>query len=116
MPTFKSGAFAQQCFSAHPLSLSFKSLTPPGRVALECTNCHMRHRFTALALTTRTAEADSPEREATDDLGTCAAAHPGELRVSAMNVMDDSVKLRCGACRRTYSIAVSVFETYQKDG
>src|SRR5205823_10824759 len=27
MPTFKSGAFAQQCFSSHPHSLTFKALT-----------------------------------------------------------------------------------------
>jgi hypothetical protein len=116
MPTFKSGAFAQQCFSAHPLSLSFKALTPPDRVVVECTNCHMRHRFTARALTTRAAEAGGPEREATDDLGACAAAHPAELRVSAVDVVAEAVKLRCGECRRTFSIAVSVFETYRKDG
>ncbi|TAL11575.1 MAG: hypothetical protein EPO02_04315 [Nitrospirae bacterium] len=116
MATFKSGAFAQQCFAAHPLSLSFKSLTPPDRVVVECVNCHMRHRFTARALTTRAAEVGGPEREAAVDLGACAAAHPAELRVSAVNVMDDAVKLRCGECRRTYAIAVSVFETYRRDG
>jgi hypothetical protein len=33
-----------------------------------------------------------------------------------MNVMADAVKLRCGECRKAYSITVSVFETYQKDG
>lgn len=116
MPTFKSGAFAQQCFSAHPLSLSFKSFTPPDRVVVECTNCHMRHRFTARALTTRAAGAGGPEREAMDALGTCAAAHPRELRVSAVDVTGDAVKFRCGECRRTYSIAVAAFETYRKDG
>jgi len=36
--------------------------------------------------------------------------------VSAMDVTADSVKLRCGSCRRAYSIAVSAFETYRKDG
>jgi hypothetical protein len=116
MATFKSGAFAQQCFSAHPLSLSFKALTPPDRVVVECINCHMRHRFTVRALMTRAAEAGGPEREAMGDLGVCAAEHPGELRVSAVNVMADAVKLRCGECRKAYSITVSVFETYQKDG
>ncbi len=116
MPTFKSGAFAQQCFSVHPLSLSFKALMPPNRVVMECINCHMRHRFTARALMTRVAEAGGPEREATGDLGVCAAEHPGELRVSAIDVTTDSVKLRCGGCRRTYSITVSAFETYRKDG
>lgn len=116
MATFKSGAFAQQCFSAHPLSLSFKALTPPDRVVVECTNCHMRHRFTVRALMTRAAEAGGPEREATGDLGVCAAEHPRELRVSAMDVTADSVKLRCGGCRKAYSITVSAFETYRKDG
>ena len=116
MPTFKSGAFAQQCFSAHPLSLSFKSLTPPDRVVVQCVNCHMRHRFTARALTARAAEVGGPEREATDDLVACATAHPGELRVSAVDVMTDAVKFRCGECRRTYVLTVSVFETYRKEG
>jgi len=116
MATFKSGAFAQQCFSAHPLSLSFKALTPPDRVVVECINCHMRHRFTTRSLTTRTAEVGGPDREAMGDLGVCATEHPGELRVSVIDVMTDSVKLRCGACRKAYSISVSVFETYRKDG
>ena len=116
MPTFKSGAFAQQCFSAHPLSLSFKALTPPDRVVVECVNCHMRHRFTVRALLTRAAEAGGPEREATGDLSVCAVEHPGELRVSAIDVMTDSVKLRCGGCRKAYSITVATFETYRKDG
>ena len=116
MATFKSGAFAQQCFAAHPLSLSFKALVPPDRVVVECINCHMRHRFTARSLTTRVAEVGGPEREATADLGVCAAEHPGELRVSGIDVMADSVKFRCGGCRKAYSLTVSVFETYRKDG
>ena len=116
MATIKSGAFAQQCFSAHPLSLSFKALTPPDRVVVACINCHMRHRFTVRTLTARAAEAGGPEREAMGDLGVCAAEHPGDLRVSALDVMTDSVKLRCGACRKGYSISVAVFETYRKDG
>ncbi len=116
MPTFKSGAFAQQCFSAHPLSLSFKSLTPPDRVALECTNCHMRHRFTFRSLTTREGEESAVARDATDDLAKCAAAHPVELRVSLVDVVQDAVKFRCGVCRRTYTIDASAFETYQREG
>ena len=107
---------AKKGFPPHPLSLSFKALTLPDRVVVECINCHMRHRFTTRSLTTRTAEVGGPEREATVDLGACAAEHPGELRVSVIDVMTDSVKLRCGACRKAYSISVSVFETYRKDG
>ncbi len=116
MPTFKSGAFAQQCFSAHPLSLNFKALLSPDRLSVACTNCHMRHRFTFRSLTTREGEESAAAREATGDLAKCAAAHPAELRVSLVDVVQDAVKLRCGECRRTYTLDVSAFETYQKEG
>lgn len=116
MATIQSGAFAQQCFSAHPLSLNVKALVRPDRVVLTCANCHMRHRLTVRTLTTRAAEAGGPEREATGDLEGCVAEHPGELRISAVDVLTDSVKLRCGACRKGYTLTVAVFETYRKEG
>ena len=116
MPTFKSGAFAQQCFSSHPLSLSFKALLLPDRVSVACTNCHMRHRFTLRSLTTREGEESAAAKEATGELAKCAAAHPAELRISLVDVVRDAVKFRCGECRRTYILDVSVFETYQKEG
>jgi len=116
MPTFKSGAFAQQCFSAHPLSLSFKALLLPDRLTVSCTNCHMRHRFTFRSLTTREGTESAAAKDATDELAQCAAAHPAELRVSLVDVVRDAVKFRCGACRRTYTLDVSAFETYQKEG
>ncbi len=115
MPTFKSGAFVQQCFASHPQSLSFQALALPDRVVVMCTNCDMRHRFLVRTLTTRAGEEGSPEREAKGDLAQCVAAHPADLRVSAVDVVHDSVKLRCGTCSRTYKITVSAFETYQKD-
>ncbi len=115
MPTFKSGAFVQQCFVAHPQALSFKALTLPDRVVVTCTSCDMRHRFIVRTLTTRADEEGNPEREAKDDLGKCVAEHPANLRVSTVDVVHDSVKLRCGACSRTYKITVSAFETYRKD-
>jgi len=115
MPTFKSGAFIQQCYSVHPLSLSLKALTLPDRVVVACANCNMRHRFIARALTTRGGEEGNVERDATHDLVKCAALHPVELRVSAVDVVQDSVKFRCGECRRTYHLVVSAFETYQQD-
>ncbi|MBI3809640.1 MAG: hypothetical protein HY284_04170 [Nitrospirae bacterium] len=116
MATFKSGAFAQQCFSAHPLSLSFKALLLPDRVSVACANCHMRHRFTFRSLTTHKSEESAPAKEAAGDLAKCAAAHPAELRISLVDVVRDAVKFRCGECRRTYSLDVSAFETYQKEG
>lgn len=115
MPTFKSGAFVQQCFASHPLSLSFQALTLPDRVVVMCTSCDMRHRFLVRTLTTRADERGRSEREAKDDLAQCVAAHPADLRVSTVDVVHDSVKLRCGACSRTYKLTVSAFETYRKD-
>jgi len=44
-----------------------------------------------------------------------STAHAADLRVSTVDVVHDSVKLRCGACSRTYKITVSAFETYRKD-
>jgi hypothetical protein len=116
MPTFKSGAFVQQCFAAHPLSLSLKALPAPDRVVVACANCHMRHRMAVRTLMARTGNTGEPITAAADDLARCAAAHPAELRVSAVDVVRDSVKLHCDECRRTYLIDVSSFETYRKEG
>ena len=115
MPTFKSGAFVQQCFAAHPLSLSFKALPAPDRLVLTCNNCHMRHRMAVKTLVSRAGE-EEIRKEAAEDLSRCATAHPAELRVSAVDVVRDTVKLRCDECRKTYAIEVAVFETYQKEG
>lgn len=115
MPTIKSGAFVQQCFASHPLSLSFKTVTLPDRVVVTCTNCHMRHRFTVRELTVRPETANGPDRSATDELAQCGVNHPAELRVSGVDVVHDTVKLRCGECRRAYHLDVAAFETYQKD-
>ena len=114
MPTFKSGAFVQQCFASHPQALSFKALALPDRVVVMCTSCDMRHRLLVQTLTTRAEEEGSSEREAKDDLAKCVALHPAAVRVSMVDVVRDCVKLRCGACSLTYKITVSAFETYQK--
>ena len=125
MPTIKSGAFAQQCYSSHPLSLTVKSLilfTPadvPGapslyRLVVICDNCAMRHRFTIDTLTSRFGQDDSAEAPAMTQLSRCVAEHPSGLRVSGMDVVSDSVRLMCGECRRTYDLTVATVETYQK--
>ena len=115
MPTIKSGAFLQQCFAAHPLSLNFKIVILPDRVVLTCANCHMRHRMTVRSLTIRVAEVGGPERDAIEYLTQCGTAHGAELRVSGMDVVTDTAKIRCGECRRTYHLDVATFETYQKE-
>ena len=137
MPTFRSGAFAQQCYSSHPGSLTFKAFTvvpPPGvsetaplpavpagppnspayRVVVTCDTCNMRHRFTIEKLTSRLRQEEENEIEAMIQLPRCAAEHPTDLRVSAMDVTNDVVKLRCGGCHRLYNIALRAVETYQR--
>jgi len=168
MPTFKSGAFAQQCFSSHPHSLTFKALTlitpagaptispaiapahppdaylthptpcPPtgavrpvervpdhsdstGRetvsvytVVLVCNACDMRHRFVIQTLRARLGQREERDTQAISHLSCCATAHCLDLRVSSMDVINDSVGLRCGECDRAYHLGVSAIETYQK--
>jgi hypothetical protein len=173
MPTFKSGAFAQQCFSSHPNSLAFKALTafspaitpthpspaetgslpiapahpesaktdslpiaparpesaktdslplgaaetdtaPVYRVVVTCNACDMRHRFAIQTLTSRLGQREERDTEAISQLSRCATTHCLDLRVSSMDVINDSVGLRCGECHRAYHLGVSVIETYQK--
>jgi RNase P subunit RPR2 len=161
MPTFKSGAFAQQCFSSHPHSLTFKAFTlitaaitpslspddylthpapgpprgavppvgrvpgprpesaktdtvPVYRVVVTCNACDMRHRFVIQTLTARLGQREENDTEAMSQLSCCATAHHVDLRVSSMDVINDSVGLRCGECDRAYRLSVSAMETYQK--
>jgi hypothetical protein len=160
MPTFKSGAFAQQCFSSHPHSLTFKAFTliAPARpspaetgslplapattpsfsldaagsvvvpqsesagtdtvhvyrVVVSCNACNIRHRFVIQALTARLGQREERDTEAMSQLSCCATAHCLDLRVSSMDVINDSVGLRCGECDRAYHLGVSAMETYQK--
>ena len=178
MPTFKSGAFAQQCFSSHPHSLTFKALTlitpagpptispaitpahPPDapkrvpspwpesaktdslplgaadtgslpitparpspaetgsvpmyRVVMTCNACDMRHRFVIQTLAARLGQREERDTQAISQLSCCATAHCLDLRISSMDVINDSVGLRCGECDRAYHLGVSAMETYQK--
>lgn len=126
-PVFKSGAFAQQCFSSHPSCLSLKKLELPEHVTIACSSCNMIHRFTVRSFTAHepalrplpheSAE-ESPghgaERPATDLLLECTAAHQAALGIWAMDVLQDSVALRCADCHRSYDLDVSKFETIQR--
>ena len=136
MPTFKSRAFAQQCYSSHPSALSVKTLilfTPahpgaagtaplPGgtgavslyRLVVSCDNCGMRHRFVIETLTSRLGQEVSLDPKALSQLSRCVAEHPADLRVSNMDVVNDSVRLMCRDCRRTFDLVASTVETYQK--
>ena len=128
MPTFRSGAFAQQCYSSHPGFLKVKSLTiitptspAPAdgdslayRVVVTCDACQMRHRLAIERLTSRLGQEEETETDAMSQLSGCAGEHPADLRVSSMDVTNDLVKLRCGGCHRMYQIVLSAVETYQR--
>jgi hypothetical protein len=130
-PVFKSGAFAQQCFSSHPLCLSLKRLDPPERVIIACSSCNLIHRLRVRSFTVHQPALrplppeieDTPgdlpqvrleERPATDLLLECSAAHQAALGIWAMDVLQDSVGLRCTDCHRSYDLDVSEFETFQR--
>ena len=112
MPVFKSGAFIQQCFAVHPLSLSFKMITLPDKVGILCANCNMRHRLTVEVFHTQVHDEPLVEQEAAQQLENCTKVHADDLRVSGVSVEHDAVELRCRACRRMYQMTISLFETY----
>ncbi len=128
MPTFKSAAFAQQCYSSHPGNLKFKAFTnavsprsDPAtglegeyRVVVTCDACNMRHRFAIQRLTSRLGQQEETETDATSQLSGCATEHPADIRVTSMDVTNDVVKLRCGGCHRMYQIVLAAVETYQR--
>jgi hypothetical protein len=114
--TFKSGAFIQQCFAVHQLSLSLKKLALPDRIVLFCSACNMLHRLTIRTLTSRLSAAvtETVEKPVAEHLVRCFKTHAAALGVRAVDVTEDAVGLRCAECRRTYDMNVASFETEQK--
>ena len=117
-PTYGGGAFLQQCFSSHRLSLSLRKLVLPERVMLRCSACHLLHRLTVRSVATKrptqTQTAEVPgTQSAADLLAQCSTAHQAALGVRDMDVSQDFVGLRCAECRRMYDLDVLAFETHQ---
>jgi len=113
MGVFKSGAFLQQCFSVHPLSLSLKLVTPPELVGVVCTNCRMKYRLTLRRVVAPKLEKPDLEKNELVSLQTCSQTHPEDVRISMVDVVKDSVEFRCRPCRRTYLLDIGLFETNQ---
>ncbi len=113
MSVYKSGAFLQQCFSVHPLSLNLKLVAPPEVLGVVCTNCRMRHRLTIQQVPAQSTE--KPEKGNTDllPLQKCFHGHPEDIRISSVHVERHAVEFRCWPCRRTYVVNVVLFETHQ---
>ncbi len=115
MPVFQSGAFFQQCFSVHPLSLCLKLVGLPETLGIFCVNCRMRHRMTV----TRHFHSDDKEHgaesrvEGLEEVHACFQAHPDEIRITSVDVERDVVQLRCRLCHRVFSLGIRLFETHQ---
>ncbi len=110
---FRSGAFLQQCFSVHPLSLSFKVFTAPDTIGIFCINCKSKHRLTIGDITRIIGDSELSAEDASAKLRSCAGHHPEALHVTEVSVDRDIVQFRCRKCRTGFQTTVSVFETYQ---
>ncbi|HET9961890.1 MAG TPA: hypothetical protein VFQ34_06115 [Nitrospiraceae bacterium] len=119
---YQSGAFIQQCFAVHPLCLALKRIEDSGRMIIVCTSCRMVHHVLVDEVTARVAAvpADAPELNrvvpttARDVLSACALNHPVAVTIREMDVIRDSVGLRCAECRRVFNLQVAGFESHQK--
>lgn len=119
---YQSGAFVQQCFAVHPLCLSLKRVDEEGRLVVACTSCRMMHLMMAGQVVARVAavplggEVTSAKAipTAKELLETCLQTHPVSVTIRELDVIRDSVGLRCGECRRMFDLHVSVFESHQK--
>lgn len=115
MPIYYSGAFLQQCFSVHPMTLNLKGLERLEQMDISCASCRLQHRIVASAVGHESLDERRSYQSALEGLARCAEGHPAEVRVSNVDVMHDSMALRCRECRKTYRINVASFETHQKD-
>ncbi len=113
MTVFKSGAFLQQCFSVHPLSLDLKMVAPPEMVGVFCKNCRMRHRMTVNQVMAHPHEKGEGETEKLHLLQECFRTHPDEIRVAMVHIEHHAIEFKCRPCHRTYSLDVALFETHQ---
>ena len=113
MSVFKSGAFLQQCFSVHPLTLNLKLVTPPDLVGVFCTNCRMKHRLTIRHVTLQELANTEKTDEAMRLFQHCSQTHPEDVRISLVDVVKDSVEFRCRPCRRTFLLDIALIETHQ---
>ena len=110
---FQSGAFLQQCFSVHPLSLSFKLFTTPDVIGIFCMNCKSRHRLTVGTITRVIGDSELYEEGASTRLEACASHHQEALHVTEVSVDRDVVQFRCRECRAGFQATISLFETHQ---
>ncbi len=109
----KSGAFLQQCFSVHPLSLSVKMLTLPDKMGIACVNCKFRHRLTIKNFSRIIGNLASFDEGAATSLESCISQHQEAIHVTEVNVGKDIVQFRCRHCKTGFQVDITLYETYQ---
>jgi len=109
----KSGAFLQQCFSVHPLSLSVKMLTLPDKMGIACVNCKFRHRLTIENFSRIIGDSASFEDGAATSLESCVSQHKEAIHVTEVSVAKDIVQIRCRHCKTGFQVGITLYETYQ---
>ncbi|MDR4494583.1 MAG: hypothetical protein R3B74_09180 [Nitrospirales bacterium] len=115
MPVFQSGAFFQQCFSVHPLSLCLKLVGLPETLGVFCMNCRMRHRMTVnpLPFSEQHDSGQESQVKGLDGVHACFQAHPDEVRITSVDVERNAVQLRCRPCHQVFTLGIRLFETHQ---
>lgn len=120
----RSGAFLQQCWSAHPLCVTVKRVTENRTVVLRCSSCRSAHHVQCESIVAKPSATQSRsddqktagacEAGGAAQLAACIEAHASALSLREMDVFEDHAVLRCADCRCHYALAVSVFETHHK--
>lgn len=110
---FKTGAFLQQCFSVHPLSLSFKMFMFPDKLGIFCQNCKIRHRLTISNISKMIGSSEMLTVGVADILRYCAENHQGMLQVTEVSVEFNAIKLRCRTCKASFQLTIMLYESYQ---
>ncbi len=125
---YQSGAFVQQCFAVHPLCLSLKRIDDEGRLLVACTSCRMMHlsmmhlmvpeqvvaRVAVVPLGGEAVGGKAAPTTAKELLTACLQEHAMAVTIRELDVIRDSVGLRCAECRRMFDLQISTFESHQK--
>lgn len=119
---FRSGAFVQQCFAVHPLCLTLKRFEDQNKLVFTCSSCRMAHHVAVDQVIARVSivmdAPDDPVRPAHEEpaavLGRCIVEHAGAVTIREMDVLQDTMGLRCGQCRRVFDLHIASCESRQK--
>jgi hypothetical protein len=73
----------------------------------------MKHRLTVRQVAPQEIENSEMNDEGMLSFQQCSQTHPEDVRISLVDVANNSVEFRCRPCRRTYLLDVGLIETHQ---